>query len=755
MPETEHEWVRFIERHRLNAKKIYKFTGYDTYNYFNVSNKTGIETSILHLLIGESIEFNVVRKLIDRYELSGDVKDSLGISAFHFAFIVNQKLADVLNNSRKENIDSEHDAYITSYNILMYLDDTQSPTIEKGIFQNFNFYLKCIAFSLLNTLDGILDKNPDIIGQKKFNRTLHKYELWIDALILNEFTIEVLEKLVKHNLDINQRKEFIDGGDNFIQYFIKKVPEKYIYDSKYNKAFKEVLRFSINNGLNINNKNLENRNTYFTFLIEFPHVSNKLSSISTSSTSGGAKISHPSLDLHEMFINNLEDISSIDTAYRTNEIYILTKDSFLFNQFLGTYQKPRHKFYIELYTRHDINLSIMEYIKTHPKMKQLINICAMKYAPLINVKDKQITKILKKFIKRTKTTKNDNKSLIRFITKNKIDKELYNSSYKIADLKTMHIDELVYIIYRSQYLTTKKEKKKKEASEIPIKLPSPIIPKTCTSLPLQGRPSDVLLGSFYLISKYKNICLPISKENILNLSKVSIKKATKIADKFNTEIMYEHLNGKVNVGFPNGFGKIMRNCIKNKKVEYIVIPLVIITHKITHANVLLYNKQSKIIERFEPHGTDIPYNSELLDKTLTKRLKKFIPFEKYLKPEEFMPAFSFQSIQEYYFKNRFTGIPGGYCLTWAFWYIELRLQNPEATDLSKLVSDAVRKIFLVHTNFTEFIDNYSIWLRKYSESILKKADITLKAFEKGDITYKQYINLINNVLLNEFKKYLK
>jgi hypothetical protein len=65
---------------------------------------------------------------------------------------------------------------------------------------------------------------------------------------------------------------------------------------------------------------------------------------------------------------------------------------------------------------------------------------------------------------------------------------------------------------------------------------------------------------------------------------------------------------------------------------------------------------------------------------------------KYIRPSEYLDKTKFQSSSlgdNTHHKN--LGDPEGYCLAWSYWFVELKMLNPEV-DEKKLVNDAYNKI---------------------------------------------------------------
>lgn len=138
-----------------------------------------------------------------------------------------------------------------------------------------------------------------------------------------------------------------------------------------------------------------------------------------------------------------------------------------------------------------------------------------------------------------------------------------------------------------------------------------------------------------------------------------------------------------------------------------------------HANILIYNFETKTIEYFEPNGNSGP---DRIHKVLREELCKDTGF-KYLEPSDYMPVASFQYLafenNEYELKP---GDFGGFCAAWCFWYLEHRILNP-LVDPKELVQKLTEKILRSKYNLVEYIRNYADNLQRSQDQIFRKIGI--------------------------------
>lgn len=165
----------------------------------------------------------------------------------------------------------------------------------------------------------------------------------------------------------------------------------------------------------------------------------------------------------------------------------------------------------------------------------------------------------------------------------------------------------------------------------------------------------------------------------------------------------------------------------------------------SHANVLIYDRKRKELERFEPHGGrsqkhwckvamegDGKYRDTLmaqqlpndycdgksLDRAIVKHLKPIIGFETYIPAKAYCPYLGFQSRQA--LKKQ--GVdPEGFCQYWSIYYIDLRLSNPD-TPRDQLVQNALRNIESLTSDFGQFIRAYATFMELMVRMVVKNQD---------------------------------
>jgi ankyrin repeat protein len=272
-----------------------------------------------------------------------------------------------------------------------------------------------------------------------------------------------------------------------------------------------------------------------------------------------------------------------------------------------------------------------------------------------------------------------------------------------------------------------------------------------------GSTLDILCGILYLYKVFKNLKMNIIIDypltinlNLQNYYKhLGINYNYKI-DFCNFEIIWSYQK----IFFPTYFDDIIKKNLKLNK--YIIIPLGIEVSNGSHANILFWNIENKLLERFEPNGANEPiglnYNYELLDQLIYEKFKSFDNKIKYLKPIDYLPTIGFQILEN---KNETKcdriGDPNGFCGVWCIWWIHQKLKNIKI-DSKKLAFKLIKEIKLNNLNFKTLIRNFSNKIIDIRDLFLNKFKLDINDWinenydteivsqlEKNIITYYQQL----------------
>lgn len=251
---------------------------------------------------------------------------------------------------------------------------------------------------------------------------------------------------------------------------------------------------------------------------------------------------------------------------------------------------------------------------------------------------------------------------------------------------------------------------------------------------------DVLFSVIYLLERYKDLCVPlskISKTGIENLSDVIIywthnRKKPKVND-----YIMEYPGGK------EAFKTALNICLMDKKTNFVIVPIGIKFSSGSggHFNIILIDKKRKTIERFEPYGVESIEDFKIMSE-FEKIFKKLFTGYKLYGGNQLCPDKGLQSIEENAIeKGKGTAIdlesdPVGYCIAWSIYYVDMRLTYREIKpmDLIKLL---IKNLAKYKHSLRTFIRNYSTYLVNEKNQFLKKLDkdisksVASKNFSKG------------------------
>lgn len=265
--------------------------------------------------------------------------------------------------------------------------------------------------------------------------------------------------------------------------------------------------------------------------------------------------------------------------------------------------------------------------------------------------------------------------------------------------------------------------------------------------------SDTLHGVIYtliILEKYKNISVPYQNyihDKVMNDKMrqnenyvVVTGEEVVITDllKIYTDYFYELMpyiilwRSEDQYKIDEEIEYYLQRSMDNEKIEIIFMKLTLIAStQGTHANIIIFDKRTGILERFEPYG-EVPYlETNKLDMILEKKLGRI--FKKYLKKKGKVFKYnrpssevSFQILSSDT-ENivRKLGDPKGFCLAWTLWYLEMRIKNPEVEpkQLIKRAKDAITRTGKGVYAYIDFIRNYANELDNGKNKFLKETGI--------------------------------
>jgi ankyrin repeat protein len=265
-----------------------------------------------------------------------------------------------------------------------------------------------------------------------------------------------------------------------------------------------------------------------------------------------------------------------------------------------------------------------------------------------------------------------------------------------------------------------------------------------------GTTLDILMGLIYILKKHTMTCSTISKNFSENKDLCKFYKSLGIimnaqCEFLNFEIVWVFQKLYLTEDFFENFTK----CNENKNIRFIVVPLGIEMREGSHANYLLYDKNTKEIERFEPHGSTTPpgfnYNPNLLDDILENKFYEFNEELKYIRPKDYLPKVGFQLLDVYETKKKRIGDPSGFCALWALWYVDMRISHKNISR-NDLVIGMIKNIKSQNLSFKNLIRNYASNIIEIRDNILSKGNIDINDWLNDQYSEKQL-----NAILDEIR----
>jgi hypothetical protein len=258
-----------------------------------------------------------------------------------------------------------------------------------------------------------------------------------------------------------------------------------------------------------------------------------------------------------------------------------------------------------------------------------------------------------------------------------------------------------------------------------------------------------ILGVPYLPNsqKFKNDKILIENKKFDNLILNNYKEYILKYLYYSEELMYFRIYwaDENNYLITPKIGEAIQNIFKFKKYVFIIIH--IYNQFISHANVLIFDRDKKLIVHFEPHGQLTSYIGKLYE-TLKNIFKKELKGFKYIAPMEYLPIDAFQSMYDGASKyDNKVGDPKGFCCAWCFWFIELYINNNKY-DLKQLVNKSIKKLINTKYTFIDHIRNYANYLNNKMDEMLIEYNIPNR-YINNLLLQDNYINeILSNISFN-------
>lgn len=203
----------------------------------------------------------------------------------------------------------------------------------------------------------------------------------------------------------------------------------------------------------------------------------------------------------------------------------------------------------------------------------------------------------------------------------------------------------------------------------------------------------------------------------------------------------------------------LERCILSKKFRFVMLRITLVLDDASlHANIVIYDIKLNKLIRFEPYGDwefNDAYNLDtLLVNTFREAIENTVGGEstkslKYIRPRDYLDKTKFQTTSMGDNTNeKSLGDPIGYCLAWCFWFLELKLLNPDINE-DELVNLALNKI--IHNDRTNN-NPLLTHIRSYAKQLDSEKNelLELMGFSKTEIYKLSY----DNQKLEHIKNYV-
>lgn len=269
-----------------------------------------------------------------------------------------------------------------------------------------------------------------------------------------------------------------------------------------------------------------------------------------------------------------------------------------------------------------------------------------------------------------------------------------------------------------------------------------IFNKNVNFITYTGTTLDVLFGLIYLSITFENVTTSLSTDFIENsdLNNYYLNEKNKKIrreDFNNFEIIWDSNK----IFYPTSLDFIINKFKNDRNKKFLIIPIGIELENGSHSNILIYDKNSNSIERFESNGSSFPYkfnyNPLELDKILESKFLSIFSDCKYYYPKDFLPKIGFQLLESYdHFKTKKIGDPGGFCAVWCIWYSYMRIKY-DMLDNKKLVLKLIQKIKETNISYKNIVRNFAKLIIDIRDKYLSesKVDINIWLNSSYDINY--------------------
>ena len=243
-------------------------------------------------------------------------------------------------------------------------------------------------------------------------------------------------------------------------------------------------------------------------------------------------------------------------------------------------------------------------------------------------------------------------------------------------------------------------------------------PDSVSKTNFNAQPWEDLISMLYLMHRHPNECVAMPLGLLTNSGKLT-SKAQKVKQFIETSLEWSEKQQQFLI--PIGLWQSIKSCLA-KGSKFIVMPLGFsCINGSAHANFLVYNSETKELERFDPYGSvkslclKPPDFAKKLGELFNKYVKKDM-VKKVFDPLSYCPNISFQFIEEGEIVEKKPSDPKGFCLAWSAWYADTRLSNSNKSR-EQVVNMSLKQLKENPISFTKYIRYYSAFLEKIGKEL--------------------------------------
>ena len=265
---------------------------------------------------------------------------------------------------------------------------------------------------------------------------------------------------------------------------------------------------------------------------------------------------------------------------------------------------------------------------------------------------------------------------------------------------------------------------------------------------------DIVCGLLYLKNKYPKVSTTLTSDFIENNNLEEYYKKNGIQKGLSDFLNYEIIWSFHKLFIPLNIKTTIDSFKNDATKEYLIFPVGIELSNGAHANILLYQKSTNTMERFEPYGKDFPPGFNYIPGNLDLNIKnlfnnyfnsddnKFI----YISPSEYSTKIGLQLLDSIeYSKEKNIGDPGGFCAAWSLWYAEMRINNSDI-ERQDLINRLINSIRLKRVSFRSVIRNFTKNITDLRDKLLTSANIDINKWLNDNYTQNEYDIIINQII---------